>query len=64
MSTKGDQPHLGELGRREESLQAAQEAVETYRKLAQTRPDAFLPDLAMSLNNLSVRLGGGCPARS
>jgi len=31
--------------------------VETYRKLAAARPDAFLPDLAMSLNTLSNRLG-------
>ncbi|MFF2751345.1 tetratricopeptide repeat protein, partial [Kitasatospora sp. NPDC058048] len=26
--------------------------------LAQANPDAYLPDLAMSLNNLSVDLGG------
>ncbi|WP_327259810.1 tetratricopeptide repeat protein [Streptomyces sp. NBC_01240] len=28
-----------------------------YRTLAEANPDAYLPDLAMSLNNLSVRLG-------
>ncbi|MFJ5273811.1 tetratricopeptide repeat protein, partial [Streptomyces sp. NPDC088358] len=27
------------------------------RQLAAARPDAFLPDLASSLNNLSIRLG-------
>jgi hypothetical protein len=26
----------------------------TYRKLAESRPEAFLPDLAMSLNNLGT----------
>ncbi|MFJ7423841.1 hypothetical protein ACIQXD_35405 [Streptomyces uncialis] len=29
-----------------------------YRTLAEASPDAYLPDLAMSLNNLSNRLGG------
>ena len=28
-----------------------------YRELAAAQPDAFRPDLAMSLNNLAVRLG-------
>jgi tetratricopeptide (TPR) repeat protein len=42
------------LGRREEALAASQEAVDIRRRLAQTRPDAFLPDLAMSLNNLGA----------
>jgi tetratricopeptide (TPR) repeat protein len=43
---------LSALGRREEALEAAQEAVEVYRKLAEANPQAFLPNLAMSLNNL------------
>jgi tetratricopeptide (TPR) repeat protein len=47
---------LSEMGRREEALQAAQEAVEIRRQLAAQRPDAFLPDLANSLNNLGVML--------
>ncbi|MBM4328263.1 MAG: tetratricopeptide repeat protein [Deltaproteobacteria bacterium] len=47
---------LSDLGRREEALKAAKEAVEIYRDLAKARPDAFLPDLAMSLNNLGGRL--------
>ena len=47
---------LSSLGRREEALAASQEAVEIRRRLAQTRPDAFLPDLAASLNNLGIRL--------
>ena len=47
---------LSGLGRREEALAAIEEAVTGYRELARTRPDAFLPDLAMSLNNQSNRL--------
>jgi tetratricopeptide (TPR) repeat protein len=44
---------LSDLERREEALAAVEKAVEIYRGLAETRPDAFLPDLAMSLNSLS-----------
>lgn len=33
-----------------------EEAVASYRQLAQARPDAFLPDLAASLDNQSTRL--------
>ncbi|MEO1018946.1 MAG: tetratricopeptide repeat protein, partial [Pseudomonadota bacterium] len=40
----------------EDALQATEEAVAIRRKLAQDRPDAFLPDLARALNNLSVDL--------
>ena len=47
---------LSNLGRLEEALAASQEAVDIYRRLAQTRPDAFLPDLGMSLNNFCIRL--------
>jgi hypothetical protein len=43
---------LSDLGRREEALAASQEAVDIQMRLAETRPDAFLPDLAKSLNNL------------
>ena len=32
-------------------------AVEIRRRLAEAEPAAYLPDLAMSLNNLSLRLG-------
>jgi tetratricopeptide (TPR) repeat protein len=49
--------HLGRLGRREEGLAAAEEAVEAYRRLAEANPAAYLPNLATSLNNLSLRLG-------
>jgi tetratricopeptide (TPR) repeat protein len=49
---------LAELGRREEALGAAEEAVAIRRRLAEARPDAFLPDLAKSLNNLSAFLAG------
>jgi len=37
------------VGRREEALDAAREAVGIYRGLAERRPDAFEPDLATSL---------------
>jgi tetratricopeptide (TPR) repeat protein len=37
------------LGKREEALAAAQEAVKLYRALAQKSPDAFNPDLARAL---------------
>jgi tetratricopeptide (TPR) repeat protein len=47
---------LGDLGRREDALAAAREATDIYRRLAADRPDAFLPDLAMSLTNLGGRL--------
>ena len=47
---------LSDLGRREEALAQAEEAVRIYGQLAEQRPDAFLPDLAMSLNNLANRL--------
>ena len=47
---------LSELGEREKALVAAQEAVTLCRGLAAQSPDAFNPDLAMSLNNLANRL--------
>ena len=47
---------LSELGRREEALAAAQEAVDIRRALAAARPEAFTPDLAGSLNNLAGAL--------
>jgi hypothetical protein len=53
----GASVRLGEAGRRDGGLAAVQEAVETYRALAEASPAACLPYLATSLNNLSVRLG-------
>jgi len=44
------------LGRREEALAAAQEAVAIRRQLAQQHPEAFLPDLAMSLRTYGIVL--------
>jgi tetratricopeptide (TPR) repeat protein len=44
-----------DLGNREDAMLATQEAVELYRSLALKNPDAFNPDLAMSLNNLGIR---------
>ncbi len=49
---------LSELGRREEALDAAQEAAERYRELARQRTEAFTQNLAMSLNNLAAMLSG------
>ena len=48
---------LGELGRREEALDAIQEAVEIRRGLVTAEGSALAPDLASALNNLSVALG-------
>ncbi len=47
---------LSAMGRREDALSATGEAVQIYRGLARTRPDAFEPDLAASLNNLGSDL--------
>ena len=47
---------LGGLGRRVEALAAIQEAVTIFRELAAVRPDAFRPDLARALSNLSLML--------
>ena len=44
------------MGQREAALEAAREAVNRYRTLAKSRPDAFLPDLAASLQNLGMHL--------
>ncbi|MEM7042536.1 MAG: tetratricopeptide repeat protein [Pseudomonadota bacterium] len=49
---------LRDLGRRDDALTVAEEAVGLRRQLASERPDAFLPDLAMSLNNLANMLSG------
>jgi hypothetical protein len=38
------------LGQHEPALKCAQEAVEIYRELAAARPDAFRPNLALSLS--------------
>ena len=44
------------LGQREEALAATEEAVAIRRRLAAARPDAFEPDLALSLTNLGAFL--------
>ena len=49
---------LSALGRREEALAAAQEAAELYRRLAAQQPDAFLPNLANSLETYGIALYG------
>jgi Tetratricopeptide repeat len=48
---------LGDVGRRDEALEAAQEAVGLYRDLAEHNPAAYLPGLAASVTNLAARLG-------
>ena len=57
MSLNNLASRLGEVGRRDEALAVAQEAVTIRRQLAEANPAAYLPDLAMSLNNLASRLG-------
>jgi tetratricopeptide (TPR) repeat protein len=47
---------LGDLGRHEEALAATQDAVDLYRRLAQSFPDTFQPDLAHSLHILGIQL--------
>ena len=47
---------MSHLGQREDALAAAREGTDIYRRLAADRPDAFLPNLAASLNNLGSRL--------
>jgi hypothetical protein len=44
---------LSNFGRHEEALAASEGAVDIRRRLAQTRPDAFLPDLARSISVMS-----------
>ena len=41
----------------QEAIEATQEAVELYRRLAKENAEAFTPDLAASLNNLGAMLG-------
>jgi tetratricopeptide (TPR) repeat protein len=45
-----------DLGHREEAVKMGEEAVAIYRELAAGNRDAFLPDLAMSLNNVGAFL--------
>ena len=47
-----------EVGRREDALAPAEEAVQIRRRLAQANPAAYEPDLARSLNNLGIRYSG------
>ena len=45
---------LSAIGKREEALEATQEAAALYRRLAEARPDAFLPAVARNLGALSL----------
>ena len=40
----------------EDAFEATKRAVDIYQELARQQPDAFLPDLAMSLNNMGAML--------
>ena len=48
---------LGLIGKSRDALAAGRKAVEIRRRLAAAQPDAFLPNLAASLNNLANWLG-------
>ena len=54
MNNLGNQ--LAEVGRFEDALAAADEAVAVYRELVSARPDAYRPDLAAALGNLGIGL--------
>ncbi|MBP8288749.1 MAG: tetratricopeptide repeat protein, partial [Chromatiaceae bacterium] len=56
MSLSNYAAHLGDVGRSEEALEHAQQALEIRRRLAQARPDRHDPDYAMSLSNYAARL--------
>ncbi|MEV4296031.1 tetratricopeptide repeat protein, partial [Microbispora rosea] len=47
----------GDSARLDEAQQAVDEALGIYRELAARDPDAYLPGLASTLNNLAVQLG-------
>jgi hypothetical protein len=40
--------------RMKETQNEYEEALKTYRELAQKNPETYLPDVAMSLNNLGI----------
>ena len=48
--------YLATIGRRDQALAHAEEAVTLYRELAAHNRDAYLPALAMSVNNYAVDL--------
>ncbi|MGW4807640.1 tetratricopeptide repeat protein, partial [Kitasatospora sp. NPDC004272] len=48
---------LGDLGRWEEALAVAEEAVLVHRGLVAVRPDEYLPQFGKVLNTLAIRLG-------
>ncbi|GHI92513.1 hypothetical protein TPA0905_74270 [Streptomyces olivaceus] len=43
------------MGQGAEGLAAIEEAVRIHRSLAEANPDAYLPNLALSLHNLCLR---------
>jgi hypothetical protein len=55
MSLNNLSVRLAGVGRREAALAPIEEAVQIYRRLAEGAPEAYLPDLAGSLNNLADR---------
>ena len=53
MSLTNESGRLADLGRREEALAVIEQATGIYRQLAEARPDAYLPKLAASLDDLA-----------
>lgn len=49
---------LDQLGRPQDALLAADEAVDIYEELAETRPGTYQRAFALALNNLGVGLAG------
>jgi tetratricopeptide (TPR) repeat protein len=49
---------LANAGQHDQALNASTNALEIYRRLAGIDPAAFEPDVALTLNNLSVHLSG------
>ncbi|QTR05632.1 tetratricopeptide repeat protein, partial [Saccharothrix algeriensis] len=45
-----------EVGQPQQALEPAQRSVDIWERLAEVNPDAYLPDLALSLNNFANRL--------
>ncbi|GAA1338899.1 hypothetical protein J7S33_14340 [Saccharothrix algeriensis] len=47
---------MAEVGQPQQALEPAQRSVDIWERLAEVNPDAYLPNLALSLNNLALLL--------
>jgi len=56
LSLNGLGGRFWDLGRPEEALAPARQAIESFRKLAEIRPAVFVPHLASGLHNLGLYL--------